>query len=162
MDSPFSTRASTTPATVGASSSADGAEHVGPDLMTGYRGHPEHGQLAPVETSRTAQHDIAQHSWQLHLPATGDQFFGEECIPGAAIEQGLDVAIVGGGAGERFDELGQLGLGEGCNVVLLRPNRPLQRNEEWPQRVAAVQFVGAVGGDQHDPLIGQPRRQEGQ
>jgi hypothetical protein len=80
--------------------------------------------------------------------AGGQQLLGEE---GVALGAGQDVADQprrGPVAEDPGDQVGQLAPGQAGQLDLLGPAGPLQLGQEGPQRVAAVQLVGAVGEDQ--------------
>ena len=96
------------------------------------------------------------------VDAGSDQLLGEQRVAAAAAEQPLDHV----GVWLRPEDVGEL-VGELSAVEALELDPPrsrgaLELGEYRPQRMAAVQLVGPVGGDDDDPLVGQAGSEEAQ
>ena len=79
-----------------------------------------------------------------------------------ALDQPAQRVVPERGAGEGGRERAQLGGVERREVEPLDARVPRELGEHRPQRVAAVQVVGAQAGDQQQVLVAQPRDEEPQ
>ena len=70
--------------------------------------------------------------------------------------------VVGGGAEDVLQLLGELVARERHELDAARARPALELGQQRAQRVAAVQLVGAVGGDEQHALGAQAARQEGE
>src|SRR5206468_1853839 len=74
------------------------------------------------------------------------QLLGEEGVALGAGQDAVDRVAGQAAAGQRLQVLGQLGAAEGPQLDALEVGHAHQLGQERPQRVAAVQLVGAVAG----------------
>jgi hypothetical protein len=133
------------------------------DPPPGDRGHLEDllGQVG--EGFDAAEQHVGEGVGQGHLPAGragGDQRLGEEGVAFGAGQDAVDRRGRHHLAGQRLQVLGQLGAGERRHLDALQVRDAQQLGQERPQRVAAVQVVRAVAGDQGDAAAAQGADQE--
>ena len=129
------------------------------------RGDHAQDLLGVLRERLDADHErVAQRRRQLAaaVEAGGQQLLGEERVALAARVHARDAPVVGGGAQDVLELLGQLGAREGHELDAPRARPALELGQQRAQRVAAVQLVGAVGGDEQDALGAQAARQEGE
>ncbi len=112
------------------------------------------------------EQDVAQRvrePGRAALPDGGGEFLNEERVAlGAAVDAVDQLAVRGGGAEDAGQLLGHLAPAEARQLQALHDAQPLQLHQERPQRVAAVQVVGAVGGDDQDAGPVQGAQQVGE
>ncbi|CAM5496415.1 hypothetical protein STANM309S_00324 [Streptomyces tanashiensis] len=112
------------------------------------------------------EQEVAQGVAELAGGAAGlvgdDEFLDEEGVAVGAFEDLFDESGVGFG-GEDAGELAvHLGAGEAGEFDAADGAEPVEFGEEGAQRVAAVDVVGAVAGDDHDPAAAQGAQEVGE
>ena len=158
----------------------DGLAQPGQQLGLGQAGHlgqewvghgrPGHGRDLQHLLGRLGQQldpgqqGVAQAGRQLALGTAGGggQLLDEE---GVAAGAGVDPPGQLGRDRRPLDagQLGRhLGRAEAGQLQALDPAAAVQLGQERPQRVAAVQLVGAVGSDQQEAAVAQVADQEGE
>ena len=90
----------------------------------------------------------------------GQQLLGEQRVALAARVQALDELVVGRAAENVLEQLRELVAGQPRQLDPARPRVALELGQQRAQRVASVQLVGAVGGDDEHPLGPQAAREE--
>jgi hypothetical protein len=128
---------------------------------TGHRGDPQH----PLGGRRQSLHPGHQHLGQAVRHAVGggrDQLLGEERVALAAPRRAADHRLGQRAGGQQPDQLDGLGRAERRHLDALHGGQPDQFGQHRAQRVAAVHVVGAVAGQHHQPLPGEPGEQEHQ
>ena len=111
------------------------------------------------------EQDVGQrHRQRLAVQPGGQQLLGVERV---ALGAGDDVVDRGlgqrpGRGGQPADQRADVGVGQRAELEPLHAGQPHQLGQQRPQRVAAVQVVGAVGGDHGDRLVGEPGQQVAQ
>ena len=128
------------------------------------RDHAQH-LLGVLRERLDADHErVAQRRGQLAAPveAGGQQLLGEERVALAARVHARDAPVVGGGAEDVLQLLGQLGARERRELDAARARPALELGQQWAQRVAAVELVRAVGRDEQHALGAQAAREEGE
>ena len=121
--------------------------------------------LGVVGQALDAQHErVAQRRRHLAAPVEpgGEQLLGEQRVALAARPQAVDEVVAGRVAEDVGELLGELRARQRAEVDAPRARAALELGEQRAQRVAAVQLVGAVGGDEQHALAGQAARQEDQ
>ncbi len=105
---------------------------------------------------------VAQRRGQCAAPveAGRQQLLGEERVALAALEEPLGESRVRRGSEDVAELLGQLGAREALEADAARARIALELGEQRAQRVAAVQLVGAVGGDDEHPLCPEAAAEE--
>jgi hypothetical protein len=112
-----------------------------------------------------AQHQrLAQRRRQRAAPvqAGGEQLLGEQRVALAAQVEALDEPVLRRRAQDVTQRLGELGARQRGELDPARAPGALELGQQRPQRVAAVQLVGAVGADDEHALTAQAARQERQ
>ena len=102
---------------------------------------------------------VAQRGRQRAAPVEpgGEQLLGEQRVALAARVQALDQVGVGRAAEDVGERLGELVARQPAQLDPARAGVALELGEQRPQRVAAVQLVGAVGGDNEHALAARLR-----
>ena len=127
---------------------------------------PHHPLGLLVQPLDPDQQDVPQRVGQPGAAAVlegGGQFLDEERVALRAAEDAVHQLVVGGAGAEDAGQLGRdLAAAEPRQLQPLDGAQPFEFGEEGAQRVAAVQVVGAVGGDQQHPRAVQGAHQEGE
>jgi hypothetical protein len=136
-----------------------------PDPAAGHGGHLEDllGELG--QGLDAAEEHVGEGLGQGDVGPDGpgrDQLLGEERVALGAGQDAVDHHRGDRLAGHGLEVLGQLGPAEGGEFDALQVGQADQLGQQRPQRVAAVELVGAVAGDQGDPAAAQGPDEERQ
>ena len=143
--------------------------HRGDELVphpsSGHGGDPQHLLRCRRPLLDTRQQHVGEAQRQrLAVQPRREQFLGEERV---ALGTGHDVvdrrlgqACVG--PGEPADERADRGIGQRCQFDALDSGKADELGEQRPQRVPAVQVVGAVGRDEGDGIVDETGQQVAQ
>jgi hypothetical protein len=108
------------------------------------------------------EQQIAQAVAEAGAAALGDaagEFLDEEGVAVGAGEDPVDEGRGGLGVEDPGDLGADLGAGEPGELQAPHGAHPVEFGEEGPQRVAAVDVVGAVGGEDDEPAAGERAQQ---
>ena len=108
------------------------------------------------------EHDVAQrlgHDVRAHLLGR-EQLFGEEGVSVRAFERLVDELARGGFAADGRDQLGDLVTVEAREIEAVRGTRTVELGEHRPERMAAVEVVGAERADHEHARVAQVAREE--
>jgi hypothetical protein len=128
------------------------------------RQHPQ-DLLGVLGEGLDAHHErVAQRRGQLPAPvqARGEQLLGEEWVALAAGVHALDVRLVGRRAEDVLELQGELVARQRHELDAPGAWPALELGQQRAQRMAAVQLVGAIGGDEQHALLAQAAGQEGE
>ncbi len=144
----------------------DGGQQGVFDVRAALGGDPHHPLGLLVQALDPHQQDVPQRVGQPGAAAVvegGGQLLDEEGVPlRAAVDPVHQLAVGGGGAQDAGQLGGHLPAVEPLQLQPLDGAQPFELGEEGAQRVAAVQVVAAVGGDQQHPGAVQGAHQEGE
>ena len=126
------------------------------------REHPQHLLRRLAEPLDPHHQRVAQRARQpaATVEPRGEQLLGEQRVALAARVQALEQLGVGRAAEDVGEQVAELLARQPRELDPARARVALELGEQRAQRVAAVQLVGAVGGDHQHPLGPQAAREE--
>ena len=134
-----------------------------PHARAGRRRDAQDGLRAGGEPLDPQHQRVAHRLRQVPLRAgarRGQQLLGEERVAVGALQQPPGQLALGRRAEDPGELLGQLGRAEALQLDPLDAAGTLLRGQERAQRMAPVQLVAAIGGDQQQRLAAQVADQE--
>ena len=145
------------------------ARHLGEQLVghapAGHRRGPQQPLRAGAQRVGPAQQHVGQGRGEVGRVTAAAHHPGELLhqvgVAAGPVEDQVDEAGGGFGAEDRAELGGDLAGLEPAQLHVLHRAEPLPAGDQRPQRMAPVQLVGAVGGQQHDPDPAQRPDQEG-